>query len=134
MQIIKNNFLITKNKTFIQIFFFFLLADSILPTEIPKIKEVKESIRKSDLIILDKNNKPLHEIRNDRESRRLDWVSLENISAAVLKLESCCFIFESYALAREVETLLNTIVERTPIIVITIKSSTKENPLDKRLK
>lgn len=85
MQIIKNNFLFIKNKFLIPIIVFFSLANSVLSTEIPSLKEVKESIQKSDLIILDKNNKPLHEIRNNRENRRLDWVSLENISAAVLK-------------------------------------------------
>ncbi len=65
--------------------FNFLLVNSILSRDIPKLSEIKKTIQISELTLLDKNNKPLHEIRNDKNSRRMNWLSLDQISAAVLK-------------------------------------------------
>lgn len=75
------------NKTFLLILFFasFLsLANSIYPQEIPDFQTVKKSILVSDMIIYDKNRNILHEIRNNKWNRRLDWVSLDKISIAVI--------------------------------------------------
>ena len=61
-----------------------IVVQSILSNEIPDFGTVKESVRSSELILLDRHGKPLHEIRNNKISRRMNWVSLDSISAAVI--------------------------------------------------
>ncbi len=63
---------------------FFAAVNSVSSIDIPELQEVKGSIETSELIILDRNGKPLHEIRNNKLTRRMNWVNLENISAAVI--------------------------------------------------
>ena len=61
-----------------------IVVQSILSKDIPDFGTVKESVRSSELILLDRHGKPLHEIRNNKISRRMNWVSLDSISAAVI--------------------------------------------------
>ena len=61
-----------------------IVVQSILSDDIPDFGTVKESVRSSELILLDRHGKPLHEIRNNKISRRMNWVSLDSISAAVI--------------------------------------------------
>ena len=61
-----------------------IVVQSILSDDIPDFGTVKESVRSSELILLDRHGKPLHEIRNNKISRRMNWVSLDGISAAVI--------------------------------------------------
>lgn len=61
-----------------------IVVQSILSNDIPDFGTVKESVRSSELILLDRHGKPLHEIRNNKISRRMNWVSLDSISAAVI--------------------------------------------------
>jgi penicillin-binding protein 1C len=45
---------------------------------------VVESHRSSDLMILDRHGRPLHQVRVDRRGRRLDWTPLHEISPALV--------------------------------------------------
>jgi penicillin-binding protein 1C len=69
---------------FFSVLLFLLAVNSIFSIDIPELQKVKDSIETSELIILDRNGKPLHEIRNNKLTRRMNWVRLENISAAVI--------------------------------------------------
>lgn len=51
----------------------------------PGFEEVKDSCRKSDAFLLDRNGVIIHELRVNDKVRRLDWVSLPDISPAMLK-------------------------------------------------
>ena len=62
----------------------FLLSSPIFATEIPSFETVKHSIQKSELVILDRNGKALHDIRNNKLTRRMNWINLESISTAVI--------------------------------------------------
>lgn len=64
--------------------FIFFVINSAYPQEIPNFQTVKNSIHLSDLTIYDRFGRPLQEIRNIKTNRRLNWVSLENISIAVI--------------------------------------------------
>jgi penicillin-binding protein 1C len=65
----------------------FLLTLSLLLTGVanalPSYEEVRKSYVKSDSLLLDRNREVLHELRVDKERRRLDWTSLQEISPAV---------------------------------------------------
>ena len=47
---------------------------------VPSYDEVQQSYVKSDSVLLDRHGEILHELRTDKERRRLDWTSLANIS------------------------------------------------------
>ena len=47
---------------------------------LPTYQEVRQSYVKSDSVLLDRHGEILHELRTDKERRRLDWTSLANIS------------------------------------------------------
>ncbi len=47
---------------------------------LPTYQEVRQSYVKSDSVLLDRHGEILHELRMDKERRRLDWTSLANIS------------------------------------------------------
>jgi len=49
----------------------------------PSFREVKDSYRKSDTVLLDRHGKVLHELRTDAKGRRLDWVRLKDVSPAL---------------------------------------------------
>ena len=47
---------------------------------LPSYDEVRRSYVKSDSLLLDRRGEVIHELRVDRERRRLDWTPLKNIS------------------------------------------------------
>jgi penicillin-binding protein 1C len=47
---------------------------------LPTYDEVRHSYVKSDSLLLDRHGEIIHELRMDKERRRLDWTSLANIS------------------------------------------------------
>ena len=50
---------------------------SSLAFALPSYQEVRQSYVKSDSLLLDRHGEILHELRTDKERRRLDWTSLE---------------------------------------------------------
>jgi penicillin-binding protein 1C len=66
--------------------FFSLLVLSVLLTEtahaLPSFEEVRKSYTTSESLLKDRHGELLHELRTDKSRRRLEWTSLENISAA----------------------------------------------------
>jgi penicillin-binding protein 1C len=53
------------------------------PGPIPSYQEVRASYTRSEALLLDRHHEVIHELRLDRQGRRLDWVSIENISPAL---------------------------------------------------
>ncbi|MCJ7783985.1 MAG: transglycosylase domain-containing protein, partial [Desulfobacterales bacterium] len=47
---------------------------------LPSYQEVRQSYVKSDSLLLDRHGEVIHELRTDKERRRLDWTPLKNIS------------------------------------------------------
>ena len=55
-----------------------------LPTLlIPSYQEVRSGFTRSEALLLDRHNAIIHELRLDRRGRRLEWVSIDNISPAL---------------------------------------------------
>jgi penicillin-binding protein 1C len=52
---------------------------------LPAFEEVKNSYKKSDAVLLDRYGEVIHELRVDEKGRRLDWVSLKDISPSLIK-------------------------------------------------
>ena len=50
----------------------------------PTFQEVKDSYKKSDSVLLDRYGHVIHELRVDAKGRRLEWVSLKEMSPALL--------------------------------------------------
>jgi penicillin-binding protein 1C len=50
---------------------------------LPSYEEVRQSYVKSDSLLLGRHGEMLHELRTDKERRRLDWTPLKNISPAL---------------------------------------------------
>ena len=63
---------------------FLFFTKTLISDTIPKFTTVKDSIQTSELVLLDRNGNPLHEIRNNKMTRRTNWVKLENISSNVI--------------------------------------------------
>ena len=61
------------------ILFFLLYVANALPS----YHEVRQSYVKSDSLLLDRHGEVLHELRMDKDRRRLDWTSLEEHSPAL---------------------------------------------------
>jgi len=59
----------------------FLLANYAYA--LPVYKEVCQNYIKSDSLLLDRHGAVLHELRTDKDSRRLDWTLLANVSPAL---------------------------------------------------
>jgi penicillin-binding protein 1C len=59
----------------------FLLPNSAYA--LPVYKEVRQNYVKSDSLLLDRHGAVLHELRTDKDHRRLDWTLLGNISPAL---------------------------------------------------
>ncbi len=53
-------------------------------TDMPSFEEVRAGHSQSESILLDRHGEIIHERRTDDSARRLDWVSLDNISAAFI--------------------------------------------------
>ncbi len=49
----------------------------------PLYSEVRKDFIKSDSLLLDRRGEPLHELRTDKDRRRLDWIALADISPAL---------------------------------------------------
>jgi len=62
-----------------------LLPFSTLANALPTYQEVRQSYVKSDSLLLDRHGEILHELRTDKERRRLDWIPLKNISPALME-------------------------------------------------
>ncbi len=66
---------------------FLLSLVFILPSEtvhaLPSYQEVRQCYVKSDSLLLDRRGEVIHELRTDKHRRRLDWVSLKDISPAL---------------------------------------------------
>jgi penicillin-binding protein 1C len=66
--------------------FFSLLVFSLLLTEgadaLPSFEEVRKSYTPSESYLVDRHGELLHELRTDKNRRRLEWTSLIDISAA----------------------------------------------------
>jgi len=60
-----------------------MVSFSSLAYALPTYDEVQQSYVKSDSLLLDRNGEVLHELRIDRNRRRLDWTNLKNISSAL---------------------------------------------------
>ncbi len=52
---------------------------------LPSFQEARDSYRKSDMVLLDRHGKVLHELRVDPQGRRLDWTGIRDISPALVK-------------------------------------------------
>ena len=50
---------------------------------LPAYKEVRQNYVKSDSLLLDRHGVVLHELRTDKDSRRMDWALLADISPAL---------------------------------------------------
>ncbi|HUN53919.1 MAG TPA: penicillin-binding protein 1C [Smithella sp.] len=50
---------------------------------LPVYKEVRQNYVKSDSLLLDRHGAPLHELRTDKDHRRMDWTALSDISPAL---------------------------------------------------
>jgi len=52
---------------------------------LPSFQDIKISYKKSDAVLLDRHGEVIHELRIDQKGRRLDWVSLKDISPSLLR-------------------------------------------------
>ena len=53
--------------------------------KIPGFEEVLASYQKTEAVLLDRHGDVVHELRVDRKHRRLDWVSLRDVSPALIR-------------------------------------------------
>jgi penicillin-binding protein 1C len=60
-----------------------LFSFSPLVYAVPTYEEIRQSYVKSDSLLLDRHGEVLYELRTDKVRRRLDWISLKNISPAL---------------------------------------------------
>jgi len=60
-----------------------LFCFSTVAHALPSYQEVQKSYLKSDSLLLDRYGEVLHELRIDKNRRRLDWTPLKNISPAL---------------------------------------------------
>jgi penicillin-binding protein 1C len=61
----------------------FLAASPALAS--PAFEEVRASWVKSDSVLLERHGEAIHELRTDRERRRLDWMPVHQVSPALLE-------------------------------------------------
>ncbi len=59
-----------------------LFLSSELALALPTFKEVKADWRSSDVVLLDRNGAPIQRVRVDKTVRKLDWVTLNQVSPA----------------------------------------------------
>jgi len=62
-----------------------LFSFSSLANALPTYQEVRQSYVKSDSVLLDRHGEIIHELRTDKERRRLDWTPLKNISPVFME-------------------------------------------------
>ena len=65
-----------------QFLIFLILCSGLVgaANALPTYQEVRQSYVKSDSLLLDRHGEIIHELRTDKERRRLDWTPLKNIS------------------------------------------------------
>ena len=63
----------------------FLLAAVDAIAAVPSFEEVRSAWRPSEAYLLDRNGALLHELRVDRQGRRLAWIPLDEISPALIR-------------------------------------------------
>src|SRR3989304_1256504 len=65
-----------------QFLIFLILCSGLVgaANALPTYQEVRQSYVKSDSLLLDRHGEVIHELRTDKERRRLDWTPLKNIS------------------------------------------------------
>ncbi|MFB3885645.1 MAG: penicillin-binding protein 1C [Thermodesulfobacteriota bacterium] len=63
--------------------FIFVLLPNADVFALPSFKEVQQAYVKSDSLLLDRDGEVLHELRVDKNRRRLDWTPLRNVSSAL---------------------------------------------------
>jgi penicillin-binding protein 1C len=61
--------------------YFFLLQT---PRGLPSFEQIRAAQVRSDSILLDRYGEVIHELRTDKQARRLEWTSLQEISPALL--------------------------------------------------
>ena len=69
-------------------FLIFLILPCVLigaANALPTYQEVRQSYVKSDSLLLDRHGEMLHELRVDKERRRLDWTPLKDISPVLME-------------------------------------------------
>lgn len=54
------------------------------PAHVPEFQEVRDRYRASDVLVLDRNGLPLQRVRADYTGRRGDWLTLSEISPALI--------------------------------------------------
>lgn len=52
---------------------------------VPSFEKVRQAYEKSDALLLDRHGVAIHELRTDFEGRKLDWVSLGEVSPALVR-------------------------------------------------
>ncbi|WP_353194305.1 penicillin-binding protein 1C [Pusillimonas noertemannii] len=60
-------------------------AAASMSAPIPAFESLRESYRASDVLVLGRNGMPLQRVRSDFQGRRGDWLSLDEVSPALLK-------------------------------------------------
>ncbi|NWF97566.1 MAG: penicillin-binding protein 1C [Nitrospirae bacterium] len=65
------------------VLFILLMVCDVFAT--PSFQEVKDSYFASDAFLLDRNGKIVHELRVNPDIRRFEWISLKDISPALIK-------------------------------------------------
>lgn len=60
-----------------------MLLERSMPQSLPTYAQIKNSHQPSDLFLLDRHGKPLHQWRQDRSERSFLWVALKDISPAL---------------------------------------------------
>ena len=69
-------------RTLLSIIAFLIIASSA--HALPSFQEVKNSYEKSDAVLLDRHGEVIHELRVDSKKRSLDWVSIKDVSPALI--------------------------------------------------
>src|SRR3990172_6480589 len=73
---------------FAKVLFIFLIFPFLFVTyafATSTFNEVKNSYKKSDAVLLDRHGRIIHELRVDEKGRRLEWISLKDISPSLIK-------------------------------------------------
>jgi len=70
-----------------QFLIFLILCSALVrvANALPTYQEVRQSYVKSDSLLLDRHREIIHELRIDKNRRRLDWTPLQNISPVLTK-------------------------------------------------
>ena len=67
---------------------------------LPSFEEVRAAHVKSDSLLLDRDGAILHELRTDKQGRRLDWTALGDMSPSLKEAVICSEDKRFYAACR----------------------------------